>query len=51
MSFRSGRGPRSSEQDGKPTRSDAVRTILKDFLIGYGILPSQQPPPPKRDAN
>jgi hypothetical protein len=39
------------EQDGKPTRSDAVLLILKDLLIGYGLVPLEAPPPIKQDAH
>jgi hypothetical protein len=41
----------AEEQDGKPSRPEAVRMILADALIGYGFLPHEVPPPLKADAN
>ena len=39
------------KQDGKPTRPEAVRMILADALVSYGIMPLEAPPPMKADAN
>ena len=39
------------EQPGKPSRPEAIRLILTDALISYGVLPVEAPPPTKRDAN
>jgi hypothetical protein len=38
-------------KSGKPSRPEAVRTILADALIGYGFVPLEVPPPIKADVN
>ena len=39
------------EQPGILTRPEAVRIILADALTAYGLLPVDELPPMKRDAN
>jgi hypothetical protein len=41
----------TKEHDEHPTRPEAVRLILADALTSYGLLPVDEPPPTKRDAN
>lgn len=38
----------AAEQEDKPSRTEAVRRILRDWLIGNGYMPL---PPDKEDAN
>jgi hypothetical protein len=39
------------QEPGILTRPDAVRMILADALVSYGVLPAEAPAPIKRDAN
>jgi hypothetical protein len=39
------------EHDAHPSRPEAIRLILADSLTAYGLLPVDEPPPMKRDAN
>lgn len=38
----------SADQPDKPSRTEAVRRIIRDWLIGHGYLEN---PPPREDAN
>lgn len=38
----------ASDQEDKPSRTEAVRRILRDWLIGHGYLAM---PPDREDAN
>ena len=39
------------QEPGILTRPDAVRMILADALVSYGVLTAEAPTPIKRDAN
>jgi hypothetical protein len=39
------------EHDEHPSRPEAVRQILADALASYGLLPVEDLPTTKRDAN
>jgi hypothetical protein len=38
----------AADQDDKPNRTEAVRRIIRDWLIGHGYLEN---PPEREDAN